>query len=130
MKKYAYVIFIAVLFLVIFVVMKMSEPTPQQAVSFAKKQILDGATDPDAINFGNVGFFPIPEQKYGTLRGSVCGAFSDTPHTGDDTSVAEKRFISSIEVSNRGRSAKMSQPVVESQSNVGQIDTLWEAQCR
>ena len=130
MKKHAYVIFIAVLFLAIFVFMKMSESNSQQAISFVKKQILREVTAPDVINFGNVGFFPIPEQQYGTLRGSVCGEFSENPEAVVNSALVEKRFIADIEVSKRGRSAKMSQPVIGTRSNAGQLEMLWHLKCR
>lgn len=130
MKKYAYVIFIAVLFLAIFVFMRMSEPNSQQAISFVKKQILRDVTNSDAVNFGNVGFFPTPEQHYGTLRGSVCGEFSENPGAVDNGDLAKKRFIADIEVFNRGRSANMSQPVIETGSDTRQVDTLWSQRCR
>lgn len=130
MKKYAYVIFIAVLFLAIFVFLRMSEPNSQQAISFVKKQILREVTHPDAVNFGTVGFFPTPEQQYGSLRGSVCGELSENPDAVAKADLAEKRFIADISVFNRGRSASMSQPVIENGSNTRQLDTLWHQRCR
>ncbi|MEN3754684.1 hypothetical protein [Mangrovibacter yixingensis] len=130
MKKYIYVIFLAVLFLVIFIFMKMSEPTSQQAISFVKKQILNGASEPDSINFSHVGFFPTPEQKYGSLRGSVCGIFSEKPNSSADSVAVRKRFVANIEVSERGRSAKMSQPIIETGNNSKKLEILWSQQCR
>ncbi|HDZ9226523.1 TPA: hypothetical protein RUZ17_002975 [Vibrio cholerae] len=132
MKALKYVALIGIsLFVIIIVVSNNSNPTPSRAISFAKDSVSKIMKDPDSVKFDSLNFYPEDQPQGEQISGHVCGYLNAKNSFGAYT--GRTRFVSGITVSNNGRTAKYSQPVIEelsSEISISAMDALWDKVCK
>ncbi|HDN2510178.1 TPA: hypothetical protein P1K35_000313 [Providencia rettgeri] len=132
MKAFGYVIgAVVVVFLLIVIVANSQNPTGSDAVYFAKKRVSELMKDPSSTEFKSVEFFPSTQNQKEEIYGFVCGFVNAKNSFGAYTGF--NRFHMNITVSNNGRSATMSPPLIEdpaSSSSPDLFDNFWKENCQ
>lgn len=132
MKIFGYVIgAVVAIFILIMVAANLQNPTSGDAISFAKKRVSELMKDPSSTEFKSVEFFPSTQNQKEEIYGFVCGFVNAKNSFGAYTGF--NRFHMNISVSNNGRSATMSPPLIEdpaSPSSPELFDNFWKDNCR
>ncbi len=132
MKIFGYVIgVVIVVFVLILVVSNSRDPSDSDAISFAKKRVSEPMKDPSSTEFRAVDFFPSTLNQKEEINGFVCGSVKAKNSFGAYTGF--NRFHMNISVSNNGRSATMSPPLIEDPADpllLERFDNFWKENCR
>lgn len=132
MKALKYVALIVIsLFVIIIVVSNNSNPKPSSAIGFVKESVSKTRKDPESVKFDSLKFYPDDQPQGEQISGHVCGYLNAKNGFGSYT--GRTRFVSGITVSNNGRTAKYSQPVIEelsSEISISAMDALWDKVCK
>ncbi|WP_283125258.1 hypothetical protein [Providencia stuartii] len=132
MKIFGYIVgAVVVVFLFIVVISNMGDPTGDDAINFAKKTVRESMKDPSSTQFKSVEFYPSTPNQKDEIYGFVCGFVNGKNSFGAYTGFS--RFYMNITVSNNGRSATMSPPLIEdSTSSLSPelFDSFWQENCR
>ncbi|MGO2306149.1 MAG: hypothetical protein ACTH5W_15780 [Providencia sp.] len=132
MKIFGYVIgVVIVVFLLILVVSNSRDPSDSDAISFAKKRVSESMKDPSSTEFRSVDFFPSTPNQKEEIYGFVCGSVNAKNSFG--AYAGFNRFHMNISVSNNGRSATMSPPLIEDPADpllLERFDSFWKENCR
>ncbi|MCW7764325.1 hypothetical protein [Photorhabdus luminescens] len=128
--NYLFLLAIFAVAVFLFVGTRTNNPTPSNAVYFAKKQVKKQMKDPDSTLFEEVGFYSDDEPQGKRISGYVCGKVNSKNSFGAYTGY--QRFWVKISVYDNGRSASMSLPEIEeSHSGVvkASMDVFWKEHC-
>lgn len=122
---------LVILFVLVLVISNVSNPSPEDAISFVEKGVRDLMKDPDSATFDSVRFYPDTSPQGERISGVVCGYVngknSFNAYTG------RVHFFSKITVYNNGRTANYSTPAIEEPTNsvsVGGMDNIWRESCK
>lgn len=106
-------------------------PDSSDAIYFVEKNIKESMKDPDSVKFDAVVFYPDGTPQGEEISGHVCGYVNGKNSFG---AYSEKsRFWSKISVTNGGKSANFSRPLIEStgsELSSAAMDKLWSDNCK